>query len=125
MPEQPSVHDRRKPVPPLAAGERRSSNRRAFPRWPVTFEVRYGATAKEMTPAEGYEIGEGGLSFKCDQHIPVESELQLEYKLNDEIGWVKLRGIVRHSRAKRIGTEFLNLRMKDRLALVRFIAETR
>ena len=42
--------------------DQRESNRRAFPRWPLEFEVRFG-TGKEMTPAEGYEIGEGGLSF--------------------------------------------------------------
>ena len=34
------------------------SNRRAFPRWPLVFEVRF-AQGKDFVAAEGYEIGEG------------------------------------------------------------------
>ena len=102
--------------------ERRDSNRRAFPRWPLEFEVRFG-TGKEMTPAEGYEIGEGGLSFRTPNPIPLETELNLEYRLTSDHPWVKLKGVVKHSKHERIGAEFLNLRMKDRLEIVRLIAE--
>jgi len=102
--------------------DRRDSNRRAFPRWPLEFEVRFG-TGKEMTPAEGYEIGEGGLSFRTQNPIPLETELNLEYRLTSDHSWVKLKGVVKHSKHERIGAEFLNLRMKDRLEIVRLIAE--
>ena len=103
-------------------GDRRESNRRAFPRWPLEFEVRFG-TGKEMTAAEGYEIGEGGLSFRTPHPVPLETELNLEYRLTPDHPWVKLKGIVKHRKQHRIGTEFLNLRIKDRLEIVRLIAE--
>jgi PilZ domain len=102
--------------------ERRESNRRAFPRWPLEFEVRFG-TGKEMKPAEGYEIGEGGLSFRTPNPIPLETELNLEYRLTSDHPWVRLKGVVKHCKHERIGTEFLNLRMRDRLEIVRLIAE--
>ena len=102
--------------------DQRESNRRAFPRWPLEFEVRFG-TGKEMTPAEGYEIGEGGLSFRTPNPIPLGTELNLEYRLTSDHSWVKLKGVVKHSRHERIGAEFLNLRMRDRLEIVRLIAE--
>lgn len=102
--------------------ERRESNRRAFPRWPLKFEVRFGA-GKEMTPAEGYEIGDGGLSFRTSKPIPLESELNLEYRLTPDHPWVRVKGVVKHSQHQRVGTEFLNLRMKDRLEILKLIAE--
>ena len=113
--------DRRK-QPASVRRERRESNRRAFPRWPLKFEVRFGA-GKEMTPAEGYEIGDGGLSFKTSNPIPLETELNLEYRLTSDHPWVKVKGVVKHCRHHRVGTEFLNLRMKDRLEILKLIAE--
>ena len=102
--------------------DRRESNRRAFTRWPLKFEVRFGA-GKEMTSAEGYEIGDGGLSFRTANPIPLESELTLEYRLTSDHPWVKVKGVVKHCRHQRVGTEFLNLRMRDRLEILRLIAE--
>jgi len=74
--------------------DRRSINRRAFPRWPAQFEVCFG-TGTEMITASAIEIGEGGLSFHSENAIALESEINVEYRL-DAGDWVKVRAVVRH-----------------------------
>jgi hypothetical protein len=98
----------------------REPNRRAFPRWKATFEVRYGA-GKELLEGKPAEIGEGGLAFIAQQPMPLETELTLHYRIAGG-EWVKLKAIVRHAEGQKIGAEFLNLRMSDRLRLVDFIS---
>jgi PilZ domain len=103
-------------------GKSDRSNRRAFPRWPLQFEVRYG-TGKELAPAEGCEIGEGGLSFHTSNPLPLGTEFNVEYRLTPEHPWNKIKAIVKHRGKGFTGAEFLNLRMRDRLEIVRVIAE--
>lgn len=104
--------------------ERGGTNRRAFPRWAARFELRFG-TGKEMQSAELIEIGEGGLSFYSAEPIPLEAEINIEYRLDSqETGWVRLKAVVRHTREGKIGVEFLNLRMSDRLQILDFITAT-
>jgi hypothetical protein len=100
--------------------DRRSVNRRAFPRWPAQFEVCFGA-GFEMTMASAIEIGEGGLSFHSENAIALESEINVEYRLEAD-DWVKVRAVVRHVKDGKIGVEFLNLRRDDRLKILDFIS---
>jgi PilZ domain len=108
--------------------ERGGTNRRAFPRWTARFELRVG-TGKEMKAAEVIEIGEGGLSFYSAEPIAPESEINIEYRLDLEEsarpgkgdGWVRVKSVVRHARDGKIGVEFLNLRMSNRLQILDFI----
>ena len=100
--------------------DRRSINRRAFPRWPAQFEVRFG-TGTEMIMASTIEIGEGGLSFHSENAIAPESEINVEYRLNAG-DWVKVRAVVRHVDNGKIGVEFLTLRRNDRLKILDFIS---
>jgi hypothetical protein len=111
--------DRRKRALPGQYSVKRNSNRRAFPRWTAEFAVRYGK-GKEMHQGEPIEIGEGGLSFAGDPILPTETEVNIEYRLLGEkdSGWIKVKGIVRHSTDKSMGVEFLNLRINDRLKIV-------
>ena len=111
--------------------ERAGTNRRAFPRWAAQFELRFGV-GKEMREAEMIEIGEGGLSFYSTEPMALETELNIEYRLNPDAqqsgnsdGWVRLKAVVRHVRDGKIGVEFLNLRMSDRLQIVDFISATK
>ena len=112
--------------------ERAGTNRRAFPRWAAQFELRFGL-GKEMREADMIEIGEGGLSFYSDEPIALETEVSVEYRLNSDRaesagkgdGWVRLKAVVRHVRDGKIGVEFLNLRMSDRLQIVDFITATK
>jgi hypothetical protein len=111
--------------------ERGGTNRRAFPRWAAGFELRFG-TGKQMQTAEVIEIGEGGLSFYSAEPIALESEINIEYRLDlgntvsasKGDGWVRLKAVVRHTRESKIGVEFLNLRMSDRLQILDFITAT-
>ena len=116
--------DRRARHIPGSYPAQRANNRRAFPRWSTVFEVRFGA-AKYLPVAAPLEIGEGGLSFRCDQIFPVGTEMTLEYRLTGTIavdtGWVIVRAVVRHSSVEKIGVEFLNLRLHDRLRIVDYI----
>src|SRR6266481_5346336 len=81
--------------------DRRSINRRAFPRWLAQFEVRFGTDA-EMIMASAIEIGEGGLSFHSETAMAPESEINVEYRL-DAGDWVKVRAVVRHVKDRQIG----------------------
>jgi hypothetical protein len=116
------MEDRRRSTSGIST-ERRSNNRRAFPRWPAEFEIAFGA-GKEMISAHAVEIGEGGLSFYSDHAIAMDSELKIEYRL-DTGDWVKLRAVVRHVKDGKIGVEFLNLRLSDRLKILDFISATK
>ena len=111
--------DRRKRAVAGQYKVKRSSNRRAFPRWAAEFEVRYGK-GKELKAGTPIEIGEGGLSLGGETLYPKETELNLEYRLlsQEESGWVKVKGVVRHVTDRFMGVEFLNLRMNDRLKIV-------
>jgi hypothetical protein len=80
-----------------------------------------------MKEAEPIEIGEGGLSFYSEEALQEESEINIEYRLTtaDALakgdGWVRLRAVVRHLQDGKVGVEFLNLRLSDRLKIVDFI----
>jgi hypothetical protein len=121
------VKERRK-NPSEAVLERRSSNRRAFPRWLVPFQVRYGL-GKESIEAEGLEIGEAGLSFLSDKSYPLGTELNLQYRLSadgqGDKAWVPLKVVVRHSDGQLLGVEFLNLLRPDRLKIVEYTTATK
>lgn len=95
-------------------------NRRAFPRWPMTFEVKL-VHGRETISADPIEIGEGGLSFLSNKALPMDSETQVEFRLNPTDNWIKVKCVVRHSSAGKLGVEFLNLRMADRLKIVDFM----
>jgi hypothetical protein len=80
-----------------------------------------------MKEAEPIEIGEGGLSFYSEEALQKESEINIEYRLTTAAalakgdGWVRLRAVVRHLQDGKVGVEFLNLRLSDRLKIVDFI----
>lgn len=96
-------------------------NRRAFPRWPYPFDLLYGP-ARERRSAEPLEIGEGGLSFYTNSRLELGSEVNVEFRLGPEQEWVQVRCVVRHCDGRKIGVEFLNLRMADRLRIVDFMS---
>ena len=96
-------------------------NRRAFPRWPYPFDLLYGP-ALERRSADPLEIGEGGLSFATTSRLELGSEINVEFRLGPEQQWVLVRCVVRHCDGKKVGVEFLNLRMADRLRIVDFMS---
>lgn len=110
--------DRRKGTT-TSALERRKRNRRAFPRWLLDFDVRL-QWENQAVACRGYEIGAGGLSLVSDRELPAEIEMEVEYRLDGKTPAVKVKGTVRHVHSNRYGIEFLNLGMKDRLALVEY-----
>lgn len=102
-----------------AALERRKRNRRAFPRWQHDFEVLVRWNNESIT-CRGYEIGEGGLSLASQKDLPREAEIDVQYRLDPQMAPVNVKGIVRYLEGGRFGIEFLNLAIKDRLALVNY-----
>lgn len=116
MPDRRNKNEPRQP-------ERRSKNRRAFPRWEAPFEVRYGAGG-DMSVGQGVEIGEGGMAFTGDRMYELDTELDIRYRLHPEEEWVKVKAVVRHLEGKILfGVEFLNLRLPDRLNIVDSVSE--
>jgi len=109
------MSDRRKTT--SRAQDRRKRNRRASPRWVLDFEVRLQWENQSAT-CRGYEIGAGGLSLTCEKPLPTKAEITVEYRLDSDSPLVSVKGTVRHVEGSRVGIEFLNLGMKDRLALL-------
>jgi hypothetical protein len=107
-----------------SGSEKRSINRRAFPRWPAPYEVRYGIGKGKLQDGKGVEIGEGGLSFVAAEPIQRETEMVIEYRLtgSEPADWVRVKSVVRHSDGNTTGVEFLNLRRADRLKIVDFVS---
>jgi len=116
--------DRRRPRFERFTVERRTSNRRAFPRWPARFEMRVGQ-GRELAEGHGHEIGEGGISFESDHLYPLDTEIDVEFRLHPEDDWVRLKAVVKHLEGRQIGAEFLNLRLHDRLKIVDFLIATK
>lgn len=102
--------------------EHRRYDRRAFPRSPAKFEVRYG-TGNDLKDGVGFEIGTGGVSFAAATTLVLESEIAIHYRLTSADPWVKVKAVVKHSEGEKQGAEFLNLRMSDRLRIVDFVAD--
>jgi hypothetical protein len=102
-----------------AALRRRKRNRRAFPRWILDFPVVL-RWQDETVSCRGYEIGEGGLSVVSKKELPAEIEMDIEYRLDPNVSPVSVKGIVRYVTPRFYGIAFLNLGMKDRLALVEY-----
>jgi hypothetical protein len=99
--------------------ERHKPNRRAFPRWTTQIDVRL-SWATESVLVQAFDISEGGLKISCDAPLPLQTEIEVAYRLLTDRSWVRVKGVVRHVEGDRAGIEFLNLTMKDRLALVEF-----
>ena len=112
------VERSRKSTTPVGL-ERRKRNRRAFPRWLLDFDVVL-RWQDQFTSCRGYEIGEGGLSVVSETELPMEIEIDIEYRLDRSTAPVRVKGTVRYLEAGRYGIEFLNLGMKERLALVEY-----
>ena len=83
----------------------------------LDFEVRLDWEGNSVT-CRGYEIGSGGLSLICERPLPSKAEIEVEYRLDPKATPVNVKGTVRYVQGPRVGIEFLNLGMKDRLALV-------
>ena len=110
--------ERRRSTTTVALG-RRKRNRRAFPRWLLNFDVVL-RWQDQFTSCRGYEIGEGGLSVVSETELPLKIEIDIEYRLDRRTTPVGVKGTVRYVRAGHYGIEFLNLGMKERLALVEY-----
>jgi hypothetical protein len=104
---------------------KRVGNRRAYPRFSALFEVRYAENKDPMQTGKPLEISEGGLSFETQELLPLETPVTVEFKLDGAKDWVKVKGVVRHSKGKQLGIEFLNLRISDRLKIVDLMAANR
>jgi hypothetical protein len=108
--------------PATQGKQKRAGNRRAYPRFSAMFEVRYAENKEPMQTGKPLEISEGGLSFETQDLLPLETQVNVEFKLDGAKDWIKVKGVVRHSKGKKLGVEFLNLRISDRLKIVDMMA---
>lgn len=96
--------------------------RRIFPRWRLRFVVHYGMD-RELFTGDGHEISEGGMIFSGERLYPSGTEIELHYQpdLNDVGKWFKVRAVVRHVVGNKMGAEFLNMGITDRIKLLQAI----
>lgn len=105
----------------MASGRSSSGFRvpRAHPRWPATLEVRYGA--QELVPGQAMDISEGGIGFTGAVTYPVGSDIEICFRQGSPVGWLKARGVVRHSAHQRMGAQFVGLGLFDRTRILEMI----
>ena|SRR5579872_3614433 len=102
--------------------QRRAGNRRAYPRFSSAFEVKFAEGKESLQVGKPLEVSEGGLSLETNDLLPLDTQVTVEFRLEGSKEWVKVKGVIRHSEGKKLGIEFLNLRMADRLKIVDFMA---
>lgn len=102
---------------PQGKSERRQGNRRAFPRWLAEIEVRYPFGGETFT-ARGVEVAEAGFTLITDHLLEIDSVIDLDFRFDPQEPWVHVKAVVRHHRNNRVGIEFRNLRIHDRLRLM-------
>ncbi len=100
----------------------RTEERRAFRRWPVRLAI-VCHTAGGPIDADVLEMSEGGLTFTCERPFKLGDEITLHCYLTEQSKPINVRAAVRQLRGNKIGTEFLNLRLQDRVRMQDFFAE--
>ncbi|HET7184527.1 MAG TPA: PilZ domain-containing protein [Terriglobales bacterium] len=90
---------------------------RASERWPIRCEIRCQA-GDQTFEAESFDISENGMSFITDAHLPVDSEVELRYRLHPEDPLIIVRVLVRSQVGNRVGVQFLDLKHEHRERLL-------
>ena len=99
-----------------------SPTKRALPRWEADFEVIYNDGLKDL-PGVGFEINGSGMAFCAEKLLRPGTEMELQYRLTPDSGWVQVRGVVTNRGGRKMGVRFLNLRLADRLALEEYFRQ--
>ncbi len=99
----------------------RNEERRAFRRWPVRVAVECHGRAGSIK-GEVVEFSEAGLTFTSEREFGVGEELTLRCFLPKHSNPISVKAVVRQVRGNTVGTEFLNLRLKDRVRIQDFFA---
>ncbi len=99
----------------------RTEERRAYHRWQVRVAVECHLAGGPVK-ADVLEMSEGGLTFTSDREFKIGDEITLHCYLTQHAKPINVKAAVRQLRGNRIGTEFLNLRLKDRLRIQEFFA---
>ena len=99
-----------------------SPTKRALPRWEADFEVIYNDGRQDL-PGVGFEINGSGMAFCAEKLLRPGTEMELQYRLTHDAGWVQVRGVVTNRGGRKMGVRFLNLRLADRLALEEFFRQ--
>jgi hypothetical protein len=90
-----------------------AKERRASERWPVRCEI-HCKTSDQVFQAESFDVGEDGISFLTDAHLPLNSEAVLHYRLHAEDPLIVVRVLVRSQVGRRVGVKFLDLKHEHR-----------
>lgn len=89
------------------------SDRRSAPRIALNLAIRYG-TGNEFTSGELLDVSAGGIGITGEKSYPVGTELELRFRARTSNGdLLRVRAVVRHHQAKRMGLEFVNVPITD------------
>ena len=89
------------------------TDRRSAPRIALNLAIRYG-TADQFNDGELLDVSAGGLGISGEKVYPVGTELELRFRSRtskDDL--LRVRAVVRHHHAKRMGLEFVNVPITD------------
>ncbi len=99
----------------------RTEERRAFRRWPVRVAIECHHPGGPIK-ANVLELSEAGVTFTSDRAFKLGEEVTLHCYLPKHSKPINVKAAVRQLRGNTIGTEFLNLRLKDRVRIQDFFA---
>lgn len=99
----------------------RTEERRAFRRWPVRVAIECHSPGGPIK-ADVVEMSEVGLTFTAERDFEIGEEVTLHCYLPKHSKPINVKAAVRQMRGHTVGTEFLNLRLKDRVRIQEFFA---
>lgn len=81
--------------------------RRVAARKPIICRMECATGHKQFT-AEGFDMSETGVSFSCKEELPVDSEVTLHYRMQEDGPTMIARVLIRQQSNGRYGAKFLD-----------------
>ncbi len=85
--------------------ERRISARR-----PIRCQLE-GKTGHQSFVAEGFDMSENGVAFETSQQLPLNSEVTLHYRLDEDGPWITAKVIICQQSGGRYGAKFIERKL--------------
>ena len=80
--------------------------RRISVRHPIRCQIE-GKAGHQTFMAEGFDLSENGIAFATPQQIPLNSEVTIHYRLDDDGPWITAKVVIRHQTGGRYGAKFI------------------
>lgn len=87
--------------------------RRIAVRKPIRCQIE-GKAGHQSFMAAGFDISETGVAFDTQQQLPLNSEVTIHYRLDEDGPWITARVIICQQTGGRYGAKFLDKKSSAR-----------